>query len=638
MKVAVDIALIVISYFAAFAFRFELTIPESYLNSFLLVLPAVVLLYIISNAVRGIYSNRWKYASFDELLHLVSSVIIGIGILTLLMMFVPGGRKLMPVSVAVTGGVITLFSMAFSRLQYRLMNERRILRSSKARHRVLLIGAGDAGETIARDMLRHPEYDYLPVGFIDDDPAKSKLMIKNIPVLGKSSDIADVVEKQKIDEIFITMPSIAGGQLRKILGRCEEADVEIKILPSIYTAMTGDIGVSSVRELRLEDLLGRDPVETDIESISAYVKDKAVLVTGAGGSIGSELSRQLCRLGPKSLLLLDKDETHLFDLDMELVKETDKCPTEVIVADIRDAARLESIFKKYHPQILFHSAALKHVPMMQAHPSEAIKSNVMGTRNLARLSSKYKLERFILISTDKAVHPANVMGATKRLAEYIMQYYNRNSETDYTAVRFGNVLGSRGSVVPIFQKQIEEGGPVQVTHPEMARYFMTIPEAARLVIQAGAYTEGGDTFILDMGEPVKIIDLAEKMIRLLGKGRKIEIQVNGLRPGEKLSERLLYNAEEMRSTEHPKISKAVHELPMPEDFELKLEALIRAARMDDDGEILRLLSVGPPYYQPEVADDSVEELAEEKMGTVISIRKRGIPGIFSLHPDYQIEN
>ena len=387
-----------------------------------------------------------------------------------------------------------------------------------------------------------------------------------------------------------------------------------KILPGIVRTMSGEVGVSSVRDIELEDLLGREPVETDLASISAYVSNRVVLVTGAGGSIGSELCMQLSALEPKLLLLLDNDETSLYELELELLRVMAACPFQAVVADVRDEKRVESVFRRHRPQVVFHSAALKHVPMMEYHPAEAVKNNVLGTRVVAEASLRHGAERFILISTDKAVHPVNVMGATKRVAEMLVKDYSGRDGggregtaggasgggggTLFTAVRFGNVLGSRGSVVPTFQRQIEKGGPVMVTHPEVTRYFMTVGEAAQLVIQAGAFTRGGDLFILDMGEPVKIIDLAREMLRLTGKEGEIEVKVTGLRTGEKLHEELTFPEEELARTPHPKIDKVVHDLEFPEDFAARVEELIQAAARDDEERVCLLLSELVPTYKP----------------------------------------
>ncbi len=596
LKVAVDAAAVFLGFFVALAIRFEFQIPPEYLAGFFGIIPIVIVLYLLANSLMRMYSGHWKYASFDELLHLSSTAVISTAMLFVAVMSIPDARLLIPVSVAVSGGVLALFAMAFARLQFRLLRERSMRKGEHGGTKVLLVGAGEAGEMVVRDMLRHPEYGFGPVAFVDDNPAKHNLVVLGVPVLGTSRDIPALVRAQGIEEVFITIPSVSGERVKEIATFCDQTDVKVKILPGIVLAMTGDVDVSAIRKLKLEDLLGREPVQTDLASISAYVAGKVVMVTGAGGSIGSELSRQLCCLGPRRLLLLDNDSTRLYELDMDLAGRTPTCSRDVIVADIRDARRLEAVFEAFRPQVLFHSAALKHVPLMEFHPCEAVKSNVKGTRNLAELGCRCGLERFILISTDKAVQPVNVMGATKRVAELVIRHSNGNG-TLFTAVRFGNVLGSRGSVVPLFQKQIEGGGPVLVTHPEVSRYFMTVEEAAQLVIQAGAYTEGSDVFILDMGKPVRIADLAHDMVRLLGRDKGIEIRMTGLRPGEKMHEKLVFKVEEMLPTPHSKIGRVNHDSELPPDFGVLVDDLLEAAGREDEDQIRDLLSRLVPGYR-----------------------------------------
>ncbi len=611
VKVTIDLVAVFLGFIVSLAVRFEFSIPADNMRNFWLAIPVVVCLFLGTNAVMRLYSGRWKYASFDELLNLSSAAVVATALLFLVDALVPWVRRYIPISVTVMGGVLSLFIMAFARLQFRLLGEMRLRRGSRGGKNVLLVGAGEAGEMIARDMLRHPEYDYFPAGFVDDDPAKRRLVIQGVPVLGGREDIPRLVERYEIDEIFITIPSAAGEKLRDILPFCEDTGAKIKILPGIMKTMAGEVGVAAVRELELEDLLGREPVETDLASISAYVTDRVVLVTGAGGSIGSELARQLCGLGPRLLLLLDNDETALFDLEMELTRRLTPCPFATIVADVRDAERIASVFQRYRPQVIFHSAALKHVPLMEYHPSEAVKNNVLGTRNLAEACLAAGAERFILISTDKAVHPINVMGATKRVAEMLIKHYTGRNTALFCAVRFGNVLGSRGSVVPVFKRQIEQGGPVLVTHTDVTRYFMTMEEAAQLVIQAGAFTRGGDIFILDMGEPVRIIDMAFQMIRLMGKEGEVEVRVTGLRPGEKLHEELAFPVEEMQRTPHAKIDKAVHDLELPGDFTAEVDELIAAAVRDDEERVRALLSRMVPTYEPTLPGKRFTEKTRE---------------------------
>ncbi len=598
LKIVADLICVYFSFLLALFIRFEFQVPWEQLKRFLAVSPAVALLLVLCNALLGIYKGKWKYASFDEAVHIALSTVVGSTLLFAIALFAYNGRQYVPLSVAIMGGVLSLFALTAVRLQYRFFEEMRLKKPVEGGKRVLLVGAGEAGEVIARDMLRHREYGYTPVAFVDDDPRKRNLIVLGIPVLGNRGDIPRLVKGLGVDDIFITLPEASGKDIRDIVGICERTGAEIKILPGIFRTFSGEVGLSAVRELKLEDLLGREPVETDISSISSYITGKIVMVTGAAGSIGSELCRQLLPLGPAKLLMLDINESGLFDLEMELSHNNSPVKLEALVADIRDAERVNAIFKRYAPQVIFHSAANKHVPIMEAHPSEAVKTNIQGTRNLAVAALLQESELFVLISTDKAVRPANVMGATKRVSEMMVKRLSQNGRTRFCTVRFGNVLGSRGSVVPTFQKQIEMGGPVWVTHPEATRYFMTVEEAVQLVIQAGAYTRGGEIFILDMGEPIKILDLAEKMIGLLARGKKVEIQFTGLRPGEKLHEELVHPVERSQPTPHSKISMVLTQAPSDNGFDEKLEKLIIAAIREEEEDIRTWLKKLVPSYKP----------------------------------------
>lgn len=596
LKAVIDSVAVFLGFMVALSIRFEFSIPRENFNKLLLATPVLVCWFLAVNLLMEIYAGRYKYASFDEVLSLLSAATLATGGLALAVLLIPGARSYVPISVAVMGGVLSLFAMAFARLEYRLLGEIRLQRKARGRKRVLLVGAGEAGEMIARDMMRHPEYDYFPAAFVDDDPAKKNLVLRGVPVLGTRKDIPRLVEELRIEEIFITIPSASGETIREILSFCEDTKAKVKILPGIFRTMAGEVGLASVREISMEDLLGREPVRTDLSSISSYIENRVVLVTGAGGSVGSELSRQLCSLRPRVLLLLDKDESGLFDLEEELSALDLPRVYRSLVADVRDEARVEALFKRYRPQVVFHSAAMKHVPLMEFHPSEAVKNNVLGTRVLADACLRHGTERFILISTDKAVQAVNVMGATKQVAEMLVKHYGKRDSTLFTAVRFGNVLGSRGSVIPVFKRQIERGGPVTITHPDMTRYFMTVHEAVQLVIQAGAFTRGGDIFILDMGKPVRIMDLAREMIRLSGKEGQVRIIVTGLRPGEKLHEELTAPHEEMVITEHPMIYRLSHDMEPEGDFVERVDELIAAAVRDDEKEVRRLLSSLVPTY------------------------------------------
>jgi FlaA1/EpsC-like NDP-sugar epimerase len=421
--------------------------------------------------------------------------------------------------------------------------------------RFLIIGAGNAGEALLRELHRMPVEQYDVIGFVDDDPAKHGVSIHGIPVLGRINQLAEICKKQNIDEIAIAMPSATAKQLRRVVQICEGAKVRFQTVPSVTDIASGRYRVSQIRNVDINDLLGREAVQLDLEIIQQYLTNKVILVTGAGGSIGSEMSRQVCHFDPKLLLLVEQAENALFFIERELRKSFPQVAMEAVICDITDKVRVEQLFEKFKPDVVIHAAAHKHVPLMELNPGEAIKNNVIGTRTVADTADKYGAENFVMISTDKAVNPTSIMGSSKRVAEMYIQDLNRTSKTHFVTVRFGNVLGSNGSVVPIFKNQIAAGGPVTVTHPEMRRYFMTIPEASQLVLQAASMGKGGEIFVLDMGEPVKIVDLAKELITLSGfrPGEDIEIIFTGTRPGEKLFEELSIKGEDMVPTRHPKI-------------------------------------------------------------------------------------
>jgi len=552
VKRILDLLSICLGFFLAFDLRYEFSPPSPNMRKFFLVLPAIMLLFLVVNELLGIYSGKWKFASFEEIWALARAVFFSTTVLFLIVLVVPQTRNYTPLSVTALGGPLAFLLILANRLAYRLVREPGRNSQHGSSVRVLLVGAGSAGEMVASDMLHHQEYGYFPVAFVDDNPHNRNLVLKSVAVRGTRKDIPHLVQRLRIDMIFITIPTAKGPDLRDILGICEKTSAELRILPAISQIIEGGVGFGSMRELRIEDLLGREPVRIDTTAISQQLEGKVVLVTGAGGSIGSELSRQLLRIGPQLLVALDNDETALYNLGRELARISGNF--ETVVADIRDHSRINAIFEKYTPHLVFHSAAMKHVPLMESNPCEAVKINVLGTLNLAAAAAAVQAERFLLISTDKAVLPTNVMGATKRVAEFIMKMKNLENGTAFGAVRFGNVLGSRGSVVPTFMDQINCGGPVEVTHPDATRFFMTINEAVQLVIQSSTYMNGGEVFVLDMGEPIRIGELAEKMIGMVGNGQKIDIKVVGLRPGEKLHEELFYHFEELVPTDHPKIN------------------------------------------------------------------------------------
>ena len=448
----------------------------------------------------------------------------------------------------------------------------------------MIVGAGDAGTLVLKELVSSRMTEGKAVCFVDDDKNKIGKILNGVPVAGNRWDIPQLVKKYEVDEIYITMPTAPAKNRKEIIEICRETDCEVKILPGIYQLLNGEVVTDRLRSVEIEDLLGRDPVRVDLDEIMNYVQGQTILVTGGGGSIGSELCRQIAKHNPKQLIIFDIYENNAYDIQMELKETHPELNLVVLIGSVRNTHRIESVFEKYRPDIVYHAAAHKHVPLMEDSPNEAVKNNVFGTYKTARAADKYGTKRFVLISTDKAVNPTNIMGATKRICEMIIQMMNARSKTDFVAVRFGNVLGSNGSVIPLFKKQIEQGGPVTVTHPDIIRYFMTIPEAVSLVLQAGAYAKGGEIFVLDMGEPVKILDLAKNLIRLSGyvPNEDIMIEFTGLRPGEKLYEELLMNEEGLQET----ANKLIHiGRPIEFDtdkFERQLRELYSVANRDSD--------------------------------------------------------
>jgi FlaA1/EpsC-like NDP-sugar epimerase len=450
----------------------------------------------------------------------------------------------------------TIMALSALRMLIRLYHEEFFAETRGTARRFLIVGAGNAGEALLREMLRRKDANYEVVGFIDDDPLKQQMSIHGISVLGTVDQLPAFCEKLSIDEIAIAIPSATRKQLRHVTQVCQGTKLRFSTIPSLTDIASGKLRVSQMRDVDINDLLGREVIQLDLGQIAAFLTDKVILVTGAGGSIGSEMSRQVCAFKPQLLLLVEQAENPLFYIEGELRKSFPNVPMEAVICDITDKTRVEQIFDRYRPQVVIHAAAHKHVPLMEGNPGEAIKNNILGSRTVADAADAFGATHFVMISTDKAVNPTSIMGSTKRIAEMYIQDLNKTSRTRFVTVRFGNVLGSNGSVVPIFKKQIAEGGPVTVTHPEMTRYFMTIPEASQLVLQAAAMGEGGEIFLLDMGEPVKIVDLARELITLSGfrPGEDIEIEFSGLRPGEKLFEELSLEGEDKIPTKHPKIA------------------------------------------------------------------------------------
>ncbi|MFD1385931.1 polysaccharide biosynthesis protein [Oceanobacillus oncorhynchi subsp. oncorhynchi] len=487
-----------------------------------------------------LYNKVWSYASIRELIAIVKAVTLTIISVGVVQFFV--NDQIFRRALVITW-LLHIVLIGGSRFVWRLTRDRYINKEGENQKRTLIIGAGAAGVMIARQLQNESENAELyPVGFIDDDLTKQKMEILSLPVMGMTKDIPGIVEKMQVEHIVIAIPSLHNGALKKLINQCNETGTSVQLLPRIEDLMTGKISVSHLKNVEVEDLLGRAPVKLDIGAISEYVTGTTVMVTGAGGSIGSEICRQLMRFSPKKLLLVGHGEFSIYNIDMELKTTLEQNDTEIIpvIGDIQDRERIFGIVQKHQPAIIYHAAAHKHVPLMEYNPHEAVKNNVIGTKNVAEAADTFGVSKFVMVSTDKAVNPTNVMGASKRIAEMIVQGLAQQSTTKFVAVRFGNVLGSRGSVIPLFKKQIANGGPITVTHEEMTRYFMTIPEASRLVIQAGTLAKGGEIFVLDMGEPVKISNLAKNLIKLSGfTEAEIPIKYSGLRPGEKMYEELL---------------------------------------------------------------------------------------------------
>jgi len=568
-----DIGIINISLYLSFSLRFENKIPLQYITLFRETHVVVTVIALCSFIFFNLYNRIWKYASVNELIAIVlATSFSSLTVLGYTFMI----SKTFPRSIYILFWLLLTTFIGGSRFVLRTFNGvTPMLRRPEGVRNVMVIGAGEAGSMVIQEFKRHPDLKMRPVVLIDDDVNKHGMRIHGVRVFGGRHIIPEMVQKKNIKEIVIAMPSIDRLQIREIVNICSETKCKLRILPGVYELLDGKVSVKRLRDVKIEDLLGREPVKINLEEISEYLKDKVVLVTGGGGSIGSELCRQIARFKPKELLIFDISENNIYNLEFDLKNLFPDLKYTALIGSIRDRARLEYIFDKYRPNVVFHAAAHKHVPLMELNATEAIKNNVFGTLNVAELADKYNAERFTLISTDKAVNPTNIMGASKRIAEIIIQMMSMKSSTVFSAVRFGNVLGSEGSVVPLFKKQIESGGPVTVTHPEVIRYFMTIPEAVQLVIQAGAMAKGGEIFILDMGEPVKIADLARDMIRLSGLEPDVDIEIEyiGLRPGEKLYEELLLNEEGITATKYKKIYIAKPTFHNGETFEKELSNL-----------------------------------------------------------------
>ena len=599
--VMLDVFLLTIALYLAIATKFGVKLTKYYLSEWFMIWGTLVVVGIVCNSAFKLYNSLWRYASIDELFLILSS-----GVLTGIVFF--GAMNLLDIEVAYSVYFLiivynTIF-LGLSRLGYRMLrmvSSTTPLRLDQDVKRVLIIGAGHTGIMVIKELRRHPELRLRPVALLDDDINTHGSQIMGVKVHGGHDKVQEIARRFDIDEIILAIPNAPRKVQSAILNECKKTRCKLKILPSISSLINEDVTIKNIRNVQIEDLLGREPVNLDVDGICDYITNQVVLVTGGGGSIGSELCRQIARYNPKQLLVLDIYENNAYELQQELKMEHPQLNLKVLIASVRDAARIESIFSTYKPSVVFHAAAHKHVPLMEENPQEAVKNNVFGTLNVVECADKYGVRRFVMISTDKAVNPTNIMGATKRLCEMIIQGMNKKSKTEYVAVRFGNVLGSNGSVIPLFKKQIAAGGPVTVTHPEITRFFMTIPEAVQLVLQAGAMAKGGEIFVLDMGQPVKIADLAKDLIRLSGfePDVDIEIKYTGLRPGEKLYEELLMAEEGLTATKHEKIFIGK---PMDIDMdELKkeLEKLKFIATGSNEGIIEFVKELVPTYKSAE---------------------------------------
>ncbi|MCA1021055.1 polysaccharide biosynthesis protein [Halobacillus litoralis] len=554
----------------SFIVSFSIYMSHFFLNPYVAVFDEIILVLSIAlllthhlfSSLLGMYKKKWRYASTEELIGIIA--VVSLSILSSALIQVAAFGEMYERALVITWmlHILLLGGVRFVWQYYKTygltinpkLKKAKIVKRDPNRQRTLIVGAGSAGRMLARQMKNSNEVDADLVGFVDDDVTMHHLVVANLPVLGSTNQIKEIAEKYRVNHIVMAMPSVEHERVKDIIRNAKQVVKNVQTLPMIEDIALGNISVNQIRDVQIEDLLGREPVELDIDTIESEVKGRTVMVTGAGGSIGSEICRQLVKFQPTRLILLGHGENSIYTIHMELKQLDLDTELVTVIADVQDRDRIFQVVEDYHPSYIYHAAAHKHVPLMEANPKEAVKNNVIGTKNVAEAAHHAGVKAFVLVSTDKAVNPPNVMGATKRIAEMVVQNLGRQSHTKFVAVRFGNVLGSRGSVIPLFKKQIAAGGPITVTHPDMTRYFMTIPEASRLVLQAGALARGGEVFVLDMGEPVKIVDLAKNLIHLSGfTEEQIPIQFSGIRPGEKMYEELLSDKEVNKKPVFPKI-------------------------------------------------------------------------------------
>lgn len=599
-----DALALYLSFLTALYLRFDGRIPPVQIDKMMKILPFVILAKITIYYLLSLYRIIWRYASLNEMIRLLGSTFLANTAVSLglILMEAKFPRSIYPIVF-----ILDFISISGIRFAIRYFRGNGGIHKTNVNRRVMILGAGEAGVMVLKEIRKNTNLGYQVVCFVDDDSNKKNLIVNGVPVLGGREMINTLVRQYDIDEIVFAIPTLTATEKKKYLDLAAKSGARVKTVPGVYEIIDGRVEMSEIRSVSIEDLLGREEVQLDEVAIEKFIMGKRVLISGGGGSIGSELARQIAGYKPSELVLLDIYENNLYDLQNELLRHYPQLNLHCLIESVRNEKRIESVMQKHRPQIVFHAAAHKHVPLMEASPHSAILNNVFGTYNMARISSDIGVERFVFISTDKAVNPTNVMGATKRLGEMIIQALNASSATEYVAVRFGNVLGSSGSVIPLFKKQIEEGGPITVTHKDIIRYFMTIPEAAKLVLQAGSFAAGGEIFILDMGDPIRIYDLAKNMVRLSGLelGRDIDIEVVGLRPGEKLYEELLLDKERASMTQHNKIFIEPTEVISMDELDEKLSNLWKLSQGTIQGNLIAELRRIVPTYQPDTRHEEI---------------------------------
>lgn len=602
-----DLVWVPVAIMTAYLLRFNLEwTPDAYITGQWLLIAMAIPIQFYSFHLFGLYRGIWRFASIPDLVRIIKAVVAGV-LVTFLVLFVWQRLEGIPRSVMILYPVLLVAGLSVPRLFYRWLKDHRFSVANEQAKRALIVGAGRAGELLVRDLLKDGQY--LPVGFLDDNRKKHGLDVHGVRVVGGTDAFEEQVGKLGVEIVLLAIPTASAKQMRELVDKSLALKIPCRTLPSLSELADGKVEVGALREIKLEDLLGREEISLDDLQVREFLKDKRVLITGAGGSIGSEFCRQVAGYNPEKLIMVDHGEYNLYQIDGEMRAANDGMIVSLL-GDIRDESRMRWVFEQYRPHVVFNAAAYKHVPLVEDNPAEGVKTNVLGTSKIADLAVEYGCEKFVQVSTDKAVNPTNVMGASKRAAEIYCQNLNeRSPNTAFITTRFGNVLGSAGSVVPLFEKQIKQGGPITVTHPEITRYFMTIPEAVRLILQAGSMGNGGEIFVLDMGEPVKIVDLAEQMVHLSGMevGKDIEIKFTGLRPGEKLYEELFHHSESLMGTSHPKIMLSASREVDWKEMQALLEKL-RGACAEREVDTVRSLlhEMVPEFVQPSHSDETAK--------------------------------